>query len=518
MSNFFSKTKGDMKYLFKHSDKLSLKGKRRRKRAIVTLIGLLLVLIQLVLMILFLLKIFKLDLLPLKYVIMMNIILLLLTLYNFTSQFTRAHVLGKLLAVLMSIVLTFGFLFASKLEATFLSISGTSTKTDIVDVIVLKDDAANSIKDAKDYSFGYNSSLNNDIIQKAINDINAENNTVINSQKYYDWDTLLNNLYSNKEIKAIIMNDSIRSTLLEQYTDFDAKTKIIGTIKITTEIKLNASDKKVNEEPFVVFISGNDGYGDISSTGHSDVNILAIIHPKTRQVLLVSTPRDSYVTMSNSDGKTGLDKLTHSGNPGVEYTLKAIEDIYGVNIDYYYKINFSGCEEIVNALGGITINSDVSFTNGLEAAYSRYDFNVGPNECDGQMALAFVRERKAFNDGDFQRGRNQAAAIKGIIDKATSPSILSSYSNVLDAVSDMLYTNMPSSTITALIKGQLANPTSWNVQSYSITGTTGSRDGQVYGLKGMSVVFPDYDSINTAIELINKTINGETFNVDDYIN
>lgn len=516
MSSIFQRTKGDMHYLFKPYSKLSPKGRRRKKRAVRTFSGLLLVLIQFVLLVMFLLKIFSLELLPAKYLVMLNVVLILITLYTLTSQFTTAHILGKVISILMSIVLFIGFLYAAKLSSTLSLIAGKMTKTDIVDIIVLKDDPATSIKDALSYTFGYNSSVNSSITTKAISDIEADNNTSLSTKTYTNWDDLLNSLYSGKNIKAIVVHDSVRSSLAEQYTDFEENTKIIGNIKITTEVKLSANDKKVNQEPFIVYISGNDGEGQISSIGRSDVNILAVVNPKTRQVLLVSTPRDSYINISTADGKSGLDKLTHAGNAGIEYSEKALEDLYSISIDYYIKLNFTGCVEIVDALGGITINSDVDFTNGYEAAPESYHFTVGENECNGEQTLAFVRERKAFDDGDFQRGRNQEAAIKAIIAKATSPSILTNYSAVLDAVSNMVLTNMSTGTITSLIRGQLSNPKAWNVQSYTISGSTDTLPGKVYGISAMSVVLPDKSSINTAKELMNKVVNGEDFNVSDY--
>lgn len=519
MSNFFARSKADMKFLFKKNNRLTAKGKRRKRRAAMTLTGLLLILVQLVLMALFLLKIFYLDLLPMKYIIMLNVILILILLYNFTSQFTKAHIFGKFLSVLMSVVLLFGYLYAAKFASTLDIISGTTTRTDNIDIIVLKDDRANTIKDTLSYTYGYNPAVSSAVISKAIEDINADHSTTLSTKTYSSWDTLLNALYDNKEIKAIAVTDVMRSTLVEQYEDFDSRTKIVGTVKITTETKLSASDKKVNDEAFVVYISGNDGYGEISSNGRSDVNILAIVNPKTRQVLLVSTPRDYYITIRNAAGKTGLDKLTHAGNDGIEYSIDALEKLYGVTVDYYYKINFSGCVNIVDALGGITIHSEVEFTNGWEAAPESYHFVVGENDCDGEKTLAFVRERKAFGQGDLQRGKNQAAAIKGMIDKATSPAILTNYNSLLDAVSSMMLTNMSTSTITALIKGQLADSTPWNVQSYSAGAApdeTNHRNGQVYGLYGMSVVIPDYDSVNTAIQMINSVYNGEVIDVENF--
>ena len=290
MSNIIKRTKGDLKYLFKDSDKLSPKALKRKQRGKRVAAGLVLVLIQLILTILFLFRIITFSILPVQYLLIVNAILILLLLYDFCSQFTKAHILGKILAVIMSCVMLFGFIFMTQLAQTFNLMSG-STKTDIVDIIVLADDKADSVQDALSYSFGYNSGINSEAATKAISEIESKNNTTLNTKDYTDWSEMVNALYANKNIQAVVMSDSLRSTLTEEFETFEDKTKVIGTITITTQVKLSASDKKVNEEPFVIYLSGNDGYGPVSSNGRSDVNILACINPKTRQVLLVSTPR-----------------------------------------------------------------------------------------------------------------------------------------------------------------------------------------------------------------------------------
>jgi vacuolar-type H+-ATPase subunit F/Vma7 len=221
-----------------------------------------------------------------------------------------------------------GYLYAAKFSETLNQITGTTTQTDIVDIIVLATDKANTINDTKSYTFGYNSAVNSAVITKALTDLGIDNNTLIPTKEYTDWDNLITSLYTNKDIQAIAVTESVRATLADQYQDFTSRTKVIGSIKITTEVKLSASDKKVNEEPFIIYLSGNDEYGSVSSTGRSDVNILAVINPKTRQILLVSTPRDSYIKISNGNGVTGLDKLTHAGNAGVECSISALENLY----------------------------------------------------------------------------------------------------------------------------------------------------------------------------------------------
>ncbi len=523
MSGFFSRTNRDMQYIFKSSSKLNKKQLKRKKRGISSLIGILLVIIELIISILFTYEIIKLNIFPLKYLVMFIIVIILLLLYNFTSQFTKSRGIGKFLSILVSMLLVFGYLVGSKINWTLQGITSNITKTDSIHLVVVKEDAASSIADTLNYTYGYNSQHDGDLPVKAIEKINSENNISLNTKTYDNWEQITAALYENNEIQLIAINSNIYKTLLEENEGFGTKTRILDTITITTKVAVEKGEVKQKGDCFVMYISGNDEYGTISDTGRSDVNILAVINPETRQVMLISTPRDYYINISRPDssGKmiTGLDKLTHAGNAGTKYSMEALSNLFGVDIDYFFKVNFDGCVNIIDALGGITIFSDVDFINGTDAAPERYHFVKGANECDGAKALAFVREREAFLAGDLQRGKNQQAAISAMIEKATSPAILTNYSAILDAVSDMMYTNMPTESIQQLIKDQLSDSTPWNVQSYSLTFMNEAnyiKPLQVYGGSGWACL-PDYDSVNMAIKLIQKTQNDEIFNVDEVV-
>jgi len=180
---------------------------------------------------------------------------------------------------------------------------------------------------------------------------------------------------------------------------------------------------------------------------------------------------------------------------------------------FYLKINFTGTVGIVDALGGITIDSELAFTTSYYHGPKLYSFVAGLNKCNGEQTLAFCRERYTFPDGDFQRGRDQMLAIKGIIAKASSPAIIKNYSAVLNSVSSLFDTNMPTDAITTVIKDTLDNSTPWNIQTYNVSGTGASRNSYFYGYVGMSVVIPDYKTVNTAIDYMNKIRSGESFQV-----
>ena len=528
MSNFFSRSKGDMKYLFKKKETLSKKERRRKRRGWGTLIGLILILVQLVFTVLLMFNIFKLDILPLKYLIAVNAFLILIFLYNFTSQFTKAHIIGKILSVILSGVILFIYLVSAKLDSVLTKLNIPEINTDVVDICVLSTDKANSINDIANYKFAYNSSASNENVKTAFNSLKSDiNRNDIEMTEYKSWDDLVDVFYTNKDVQVLVMNDSMIGVISTQYEDFADQIKIIKKYEYKKLVQTQKSTVNVKKDPFVIYVSGissDDGAdSELSDRGLSDVNILAVVNPETRQILLVTTPRDSYIKITGPDGRKGYDKLTHAGNYGVEASMETLEDLYGVNIDYYVKINFSGCVAVVDALGGITIDSEIEFTCGQDASPIPYHFVKGENECDGEMAVAFSRERHAFLAGDFQRGRNQTAAIKAILQKATSPAILTKYSAVLDAVSDMFLTNIPTSTISDIVKMQLSDSKSWNIQTYSINGTTEPPAGQsaayleITGLRGASVVYPYADSINTAIKLMSMIQNGEVFDVDEYV-
>lgn len=521
MSRLVSRTKGDMKYLFAKKSNLSKKDIKRKHRGWATLIGLILVLIQLVLTVLLLLKVFKLDILPMKYLIIVNVILALMFLYNLTSQFTSAHILGKIISVFLSGVILFIYLFAAKLDSVLNKITEPNKNYDVVQVLVLKDDKAETLEDVKNYKFGYNSKASNTHVTQAFSDIKKDLGKTINPTAYTSWTDLIDTFYENKDVQAIVINSSMLTIINQQYEDFSDKTKVVKSYEYEKLIEVQASNVDVKKDPFVIYVSGissDDGADTkLASNALSDVNILAVINPETRQVLLVTTPRDSFVKISNGNGATGYDKLTHAGSFGIEQSIDALENLYGIDIDYYIKINFTGSATVVDALGGITVDSEVEFTNGYDAAPVRYHFVKGENYLDGEKCIAFSRERQCFPSGDFQRGRNQTAVIKGIIEKATSPEILVKYSAVLDAVTDLFLTNIPNSAITDLVKSQLNDAKAWNIQSFSISGDTGYRYLQVTDLYNASVVIPDTNDINTAIQLMSKIMNDEVFDVDEYV-
>ena len=277
---------------------------------------------------------------------------------------------------------------------------------------------------------------------------------------------------------------------------------------MTSGLLTGAEANKITKEPFVIYLSGVDTRGELTEKARSDVNILAAVNPVTKRVALINTPRDYYVDLAGTDSK---DKLTHAGLYGVETSMATLGNLYGVNVDQYLRINFAGFISIIDAVGGVDVYSDQAFTSvGSPGYYDPTTFAEGWNHLDGQSALAFARERHAFASGDIQRGINQMKVIDAMMNKLKSPTVLMSFSKLMDAVSDCFVTSLSQEQISALVRMQLASLSDWDIQSYTVTGTSG-KSSQCYSAKGQSlyVMKPDENSVNQAKELIASVLGGE---------
>lgn len=282
---------------------------------------------------------------------------------------------------------------------------------------------------------------------------------------------------------------------------------------VTSGILTGAAANKITKEPFVIYLSGVDTRGELTEKARSDVNILAVVNPKTKQVALINTPRDYYVDLAGTDSK---DKLTHAGLYGVENSMETLGNLYGVEVDHYIRINFAGFMTIVDALGGVDVYSDQAFTSvGSPGYYDPTTFVEGWNHLDGQAALAFARERHAFATGDVQRGINQMKVIDAMLNKIKSPTLLMSFSKLMDAASDCFVTSFPQDQISALVRMQLSDFAEWSIESYTATGTS-AKSTKCYSAKGQSlyVMKPDTASVNEAKALIAGVLGGEEMVID----
>ena len=433
------------------------------------------------------------------YLIVIEVVLLLINAGHVIIQLPirrvkTSKVVCGLLAVLLSGLMLYGSVAAASGKSALLAIAGHTLQKTTSYVVVMDDDPARSIGDTVGYTFGIlseDADISADNTQALLDDIKDGLGGRVDTSTCTDLTSLADALYDGN---AIIYEFS--------------------TTKEVEPIKPNAS---ITSQPFIVYCSGIDARSsDINIQSLSDVNILAVIHPRTHQILLINTPRDYYVPLARNGQR---DKLTHAGMYGIDESAAVLGNLYGVKADYYARVNFAGLKKIVDALDGVDVNSEHEFTtvgmevpdeNGDGVHMAGYTFTQGINHLNGEQALCFARERHAFGDGDNQRGRNQMAVIRAIVDKASSPAILKGYQKVLDAVSSSFITSLTYEDISSLVQMQLRDNVHWNITSYSVSGEGGMEPCYSAGNETLWVMWPNATQINTAKSLIQQVLNGET--------
>lgn len=378
-------------------------------------------------------------------------------------------------------------------------------------VLVRNDDPAQSLADTKGYAYGAVENYDVEHTRKMITAVENETAETLNIQ-YFDLASLMATALYGEEVDAIIMNGASIAFLTEEagYEDFLSRVRILHTLSFETVVKPEETTpaEDVVTSPFVVYISGSDTRNDFLDVSLSDVNILAVVNPQTKQVLLLNTPRDYYVPNPAGDG--ALDKLTHCGRYGIDCSVQALQDLYGVEIDYYGQINFKGFEGLVDAIGGITFYSDTGFQ-----ARDTY-IKAGENQLTGAQALDVARERYHVAGGDNGRGKNQMKMIKAVIEKVTSSTaLISNYADVLSSLEGMVVTSFRTEEISALVKMQLSDMAKWNIQSFAVTGSNGSEITYSYRGQELYVMWPDEDMVDYASTLVQRVLDGESLTEED---
>lgn len=321
---------------------------------------------------------------------------------------------------------------------------------------------------------------------------------------------MVQNLYDGN-IQAIIYNTAYDSSLTERFPSFSQDVRELKHIEIKTEVQNISGDKKdVTKVPFTVFISGIDTEGSISTTSRSDVNMLVTVNPTTHQILMTSIPRDYYVQLPGISGEY-YDKLTHAGLYGADCSMNTLSQLFGIDIDYYAKVNFTTLRDMVNALGGVDLDSRYEFTT-ISGEYFVEGMNYG---VDGSSALAFARERYNLPNGDNDRVINQQIVLKAIINKCMSPAILTGYMGIMDSLSDSFETSLSQQQISSLVRMQLDQGSGWEILSSRVVGTGDENTCYSSGDNLLYVMVPDYSSVETVAGFINRMKSGETLSADE---
>ena len=427
--------------------------------------------------VIFMISLITTHLFPVLYLV---IIALALAIVGVVLTFLQGHshvlsIIGSALFLALAVLLIIASTFMRTFNVVVEEVTTpTAIRTDVIAVYVLRDDPAESIEDARDYQFGIIGGQVDSHIRETIVNINELLEDSIQLQEYEDAIAMLASLREGRSQAIIVDEAYVRIFGSVEgfewiYTELRALKMEVFEVEIPNLVyspELMPPELIPPEEvpdSFVIYLSGIDTYGGVTARSRSDVNIIVVVNTVDKRILILSTPRDAVVTFPVTGGAT--DKLTHAGIYGVDQSMAAVANLYGLEIDYFLRLNFTGFMDIVDALGGVNVYSEFGFT-----VYPIRTFTPGWNHLSGIEALAFARERGAFAEGDIQRGRNQMELIRALIMEAASPALLINFNQTMNAVSGSFETNMPRDHITQLIRMQLSDMAEWTIVTYSTIG------------------------------------------------
>ena len=492
--------------------KVKLKNARKKKfRASVNIISLIIGIFFLLSMATMFGLVTYLNVLPAKFFIPFTILTALFTLlvsfmlFNFKIKKGIKiffSVLGIIVVAVSAVVLNYAMHTFDFLK----DISNVDMKiTEKYYVMVKENSPYNKLEDIATFTVGtFNENTN--IYQEAIKQLTEKVDVTL-----VECDSSIQNVDNllSGESTAILLSNLHKDQYEEEHKGFSEQVRVLETIEVETDHKENevVTIKPVSEDVMTIYISGIDTYGGINLRSRSDVNMLVTVNKKNHEILLTSIPRDYYVQLHETYGYK--DKLTHAGIYGVNMSVQTIQDFMGIDINYYVRVNFSTLEAVVNSIGGIDVYSDITFR---PLHHKAVVIRQGMNHMDGKTALAFARERYAYQDGDRHRVRNQQEVLKAIISKATSDvSILTRYTTLLNNVSGYFQTNVDMNEVAKIVKIQLDEMPSWTIKQYSLDGTGSKQPTHSMGATPLYVMIPNQDTVNTGSRYINGMTKGKTF-------
>ena len=452
----------------------------------------------LIVSVLVLLLVYFINVLPLEYFIVLVILVFITDLFAIMLLLSKGrirNVIGILLTIILLILMIFGITYELNTLDFLKQFGFNSYKTENYNVIVLDSSQYDELEDLNDLSIAHLDLDTHKGLQHAVADIKKEIKfTSLVGEDISD----LTEMLESDETSAIILESAQLSIIEEENKEFYDSIRIIWSTDVEIEIAKIGESVDVTKDSFNILISGIDTYGSITKVSRSDVNILVTVNPSTHSILLTSIPRDYYVLLPEFNE---YDKLTHAGIYGIETSVSAVENLLDTTINYYIKVNFTSLIDIVDAIGGITVESNYDFTT-----QDGYHFTKGTNKLNGKEALSFARERKAFADGDRIRGQNQELILASLINKAMSASIITNYVDLLNALDDKFVTNITDEEITDFIKKQISEMPSWNINAISLDGSNAYDYTYSYKSQKLYVMKPYEESVLNAKEQINNTL------------
>jgi len=412
---------------------------------------------------------------------------------------------SSIISIFLIILFTMICFYAFGTIDFFSSIFDAGIRHDSYSVYVL-DNNLKKISNLENKLIGI-SDLNEDATKKAIDKVSKK---IEYSMAEYDNLSFSLDALFNNDVDAILALDSSVEILKEENEEYK-KLKQVYTFTVTTKVETLSSDIDISKENFVFYISGIDTNGKVGAKARSDVNILVAVNPKKHKILLLNTPRDYYVKLST---KNAYDKLTHAGVYGIEESVKTLGDFYGMDVPYYARVNFTTFINIVEKLGGITVDVPVDFCEqtSIRNSTKKICLKKGRQTLNGEQALALSRTRYSIAGGDRGRIENQMLVLEAIIDKMLSPDIIIKYNGLLGSISDSIITNIDQKSVTKLIKKQIRDGEGWTIESFSVNGSDGSSSTYSTGSFKVYVMMPDEKTVLEAKKKLDNILETNKYN------
>ena len=475
---------------------MSRSSKRTRQGKTKILISWGLLAIYTVLAVFLLFLIFKYNMLAFRYLnIVVTVLIVALAILCFFLIWSKKAKNLTLILLLLGVVINGTSLFAVSQFVGFTSrLNATSNYSNYsMSIAVLADNPIENISQVTSVMGPTGTDKEN--IQQLLNDLKASQNKELTVEESSSYLAAYKSLLAG-DTKAILLNSVFENIIESEYPDYASKIKKIYTKELTKKVE---TPKDVKGDSFNVYISGIDTYGPISSVSRSDVNIIMTVNRETKKILLTTTPRDSYVPIADG-GNNQKDKLTHAGIYGVDASIHTLENLYGIDLNYYARLNFTSFLKLIDLLGGVDVHNDQEFTAHTNGKF----YPVGNVHLDSEQALSFVRERYSLADGDRDRGRNQQKVIVAILQKLTSTEALKNYDSIIKGLQDSVQTNMPLETMMNLANAQLESGGTYKINSQDLKGT-GRMDLPSYAMPDSNLYMMEIS--DSSLESVKAAIN-----------
>ncbi len=479
----------------KKTIKLSLKERTLRKRNVLSLFATILLIILLVM-------IFIMDVLPLKYSLLVTFGLLFLNSLGIVFINVNKKIILKFLGTIIMTITIVGSIFGIyylNITNTFINKSFVSNAiyTKNTYYVLSKKNSNLKESDIAGKISTYSETTN---LEKAIERLSSKYN--ISEKRNADIGEMFQDVNSNLTSFMLIEKSSYEIVFsIDSNLKKDEYT-IINEFDIYTK---KEKSREVNSNKFNIYIGGTD------FAGLMDFNMIVTVNTKTHEVILTSIPRDYYIEVAGKNGRS--DKLSFMSAYGSETTKKSLEKVFDITIDYTLLVDTTSLVKIVDYVDGIEFCSDYAYTTTHDLVNNTYNdkgpklkVTKGCQHLDGIAALTVARERNAFPGRDRVRQENCQRILVAIFKKLINTDTLLHYNETLNTISSLYETDIPKEVITNIAKDILSNGNNWDIKTQAVNGVDGHDKVHLSNMTDW-VMYPDQNTVITASNQIKEVLN-----------